>query len=79
MCILFTSGLQTYCDSISTEQWEFAFNIAMQCLSKFQESANRVEDIEKKSCEAIALLTERYVYNCHVVLHHPRSYFVMVF
>ncbi|KAI0248593.1 hypothetical protein BJV78DRAFT_1276522 [Lactifluus subvellereus] len=42
----------------STEQWEFALNFAMQCLSKFQEPVNSVEDVEKQSCGAIGLLTK---------------------
>jgi hypothetical protein len=47
----------------STEQWELALNFAEQCLNKFLEPVLTVEDVEKQSREAIALLTKRHVHN----------------
>ena len=44
-------------------------DFAKQCLSKFKEPVDSMEDVEKKSCQAIELLRKRYVHNCHV-LHH---------
>jgi hypothetical protein len=59
-----TSGSPT-CEL--TEQLEVALDMAGQCLAKFKEPVNSIEDAEKKSCEAIRLLTKRYI---RIVLHH---------
>ncbi|KAF8625008.1 hypothetical protein AX15_005598 [Amanita polypyramis BW_CC] len=42
----------------STEQWELAHVLAMQCLKKFKEPVRTIEDVENQSCEAIRLLTK---------------------
>ena len=67
----FMEGLGACCEwppgSKSTEQLEVALDIAKQCLSKFKEPVNSIEDAEKKSCEAIRLLTKRYVHDHHVL------------
>jgi hypothetical protein len=62
-----TSGLSTY---KSIEQLDVVLDFAKQCLFRFKEPVDNMENVEKKSCEAIELLTKRYVYNCYVVLHH---------
>ncbi|KAN0075385.1 hypothetical protein V8E55_011408, partial [Tylopilus felleus] len=54
-----TSGSQTNSGPRkSTEQWELAHVLAMQCLKKFKEPVRTIEDVEKQSCEAIGLLTK---------------------
>ncbi|EDR13985.1 uncharacterized protein LACBIDRAFT_305296 [Laccaria bicolor S238N-H82] len=54
------SQKETHCahDSKSTEQWEMAFALVAQCVNKFKEPVRTIEDVEKKSCEAVALLTK---------------------
>lgn len=71
--------------SQQTKQWKYAFQLAKQCLLKFQEPVTSIEEIECKSYEAINLLTKRYIshYNFYIVLHqHIKAllcYTVLVF
>jgi hypothetical protein len=57
--IIIHFGSQAHSDPKLAEQWEFAFNFAMQSQSKFQDLDNSLEDVEKKSCKAIELLMKR--------------------
>ncbi|KAN0121385.1 hypothetical protein V8E52_003281 [Russula decolorans] len=50
-----TSGLSTY---KSIEQLDVVLDFAKQCLFRFKEPVDNMENVEKKSCEAIELLTK---------------------
>jgi len=45
----------------STDKWESALKLALECVDKLNKRVTSIEDMEKNSTEALAMLTNRQV------------------
>jgi len=46
-------------DKVSRDKWELALKLALECVDKLNEKVTSIEDMEKNSTKALAMLTNR--------------------